>query len=48
MLVGIASYECTFISLDVVPVDPTTVDQWEHPPFSGYFDGKFFFCSRPK
>ncbi|EPQ56473.1 carboxypeptidase S [Gloeophyllum trabeum ATCC 11539] len=24
---------------DVVPVDPTTVDQWAHPPFSGYFDG---------
>ncbi|KIM44930.1 hypothetical protein M413DRAFT_442904 [Hebeloma cylindrosporum] len=25
---------------DVVPVDPTTVDQWTHPPYSGYFDGK--------
>ncbi|KDQ61781.1 hypothetical protein JAAARDRAFT_31262 [Jaapia argillacea MUCL 33604] len=24
---------------DVVPVDPTTVEQWEHPPYSGYFDG---------
>lgn len=24
---------------DVVPVDPTTVDQWTQPPFSGYFDG---------
>ncbi|KAK0546645.1 hypothetical protein OC846_001382 [Tilletia horrida] len=23
---------------DVVPVDPQTVDQWTHPPFSGYFD----------
>jgi len=26
---------------DVVPVDPKTVDQWTHPPYSGYFDGKF-------
>ncbi|KAF9485495.1 carboxypeptidase S [Pholiota conissans] len=25
---------------DVVPVDPTTVDQWTHPPYSGFFDGK--------
>ncbi|KAI0352309.1 carboxypeptidase S [Trametes cingulata] len=25
---------------DVVPVDPDTVDQWDHPPFSGHFDGK--------
>ncbi|KDQ26780.1 hypothetical protein PLEOSDRAFT_31133 [Pleurotus ostreatus PC15] len=25
---------------DVVPVDPTTVDQWEHPPYSGFFDGE--------
>ncbi|RDB15819.1 Carboxypeptidase S [Hypsizygus marmoreus] len=25
---------------DVVPVDPTTVDKWTHPPFSGYFDGE--------
>ncbi|KAI6041920.1 carboxypeptidase S [Pisolithus marmoratus] len=24
---------------DVVPVEPTTVDKWTHPPFSGYFDG---------
>ncbi|CAA7267427.1 unnamed protein product [Cyclocybe aegerita] len=24
---------------DVVPVDPTTVDQWVHPPYSGHFDG---------
>ncbi|THH12982.1 hypothetical protein EW146_g7187 [Bondarzewia mesenterica] len=24
---------------DVVPVDPKTVDEWEHPPYSGYFDG---------
>jgi acetylornithine deacetylase/succinyl-diaminopimelate desuccinylase-like protein len=27
--------------IDVVPVDPTTVDQWTHPPYSGYFDGEF-------
>ncbi|KDQ61780.1 hypothetical protein JAAARDRAFT_204220 [Jaapia argillacea MUCL 33604] len=25
---------------DVVPVDQTTLDQWEHPPYSGYFDGE--------
>ncbi|ETW78965.1 Metallo peptidase M20 [Heterobasidion irregulare TC 32-1] len=24
---------------DVVPVDPSTVDQWEKPPYSGYYDG---------
>ncbi|KAG1881229.1 hypothetical protein F4604DRAFT_1678822 [Suillus subluteus] len=25
---------------DVVPVEDTTIDQWQHPPFSGYFDGE--------
>ncbi|KAI5124192.1 hypothetical protein M0805_005043 [Coniferiporia weirii] len=25
---------------DVVPVDPRTVDEWVHPPFSGFFDGE--------
>ncbi|KAF8909393.1 carboxypeptidase S [Gymnopilus junonius] len=25
---------------DVVPVDPTTVDEWTHPPYSGHFDGQ--------
>ncbi|KAI0820814.1 carboxypeptidase S [Trametes gibbosa] len=25
---------------DVVPVNPDTVDKWNHPPFSGHFDGK--------
>ncbi|TBU60979.1 carboxypeptidase S [Dichomitus squalens] len=25
---------------DVVPVNPDTVDEWTHPPFSGYFDGE--------
>ncbi|KAI0766929.1 carboxypeptidase S [Trametes elegans] len=25
---------------DVVPVNPDTVDKWDHPPFSGHFDGK--------
>ncbi|KIJ65646.1 hypothetical protein HYDPIDRAFT_110778 [Hydnomerulius pinastri MD-312] len=25
---------------DVVPVEPTTYDEWTHPPFSGYFDGE--------
>ncbi|KAH9987513.1 hypothetical protein BJV77DRAFT_1070482 [Russula vinacea] len=24
---------------DVVPVEPETVDQWEYPPYSGYYDG---------
>jgi Gly-Xaa carboxypeptidase len=26
---------------DVVPVPNSTVKSWTHPPFSGYFDGKF-------
>ncbi|KAL0071168.1 hypothetical protein AAF712_001728 [Marasmius tenuissimus] len=25
---------------DVVPVNPATVDQWAHPPYSGHFDGE--------
>jgi len=25
---------------DVVPVNPETYGEWEHPPFSGYYDGK--------
>ncbi|KAF9450372.1 carboxypeptidase S [Macrolepiota fuliginosa MF-IS2] len=25
---------------DVVPVEPTTIDKWTHPPFSGHFDGE--------
>ena len=25
---------------DVVPVEPRTVDQWTHPPYSGYYDGE--------
>lgn len=25
---------------DVVPVEETTIDQWQYPPFSGYFDGE--------
>ncbi|KAJ2969728.1 hypothetical protein NUW58_g9912 [Xylaria curta] len=28
---------------DVVPVAEETVDQWTHPPFSGYFDGKYIW-----
>ncbi|KAL4073057.1 hypothetical protein V8B97DRAFT_1869576 [Scleroderma yunnanense] len=28
---------------DVVPVEPSTVDQWIHPPFSGYYDGNFIW-----
>lgn len=27
------------VTIDVVPVHPNTVDQWAHPPYSGYFDG---------
>ncbi|KAK1232132.1 hypothetical protein PQX77_004733 [Marasmius sp. AFHP31] len=25
---------------DVVPVEPSTVDQWTYPPYAGYYDGK--------
>jgi acetylornithine deacetylase/succinyl-diaminopimelate desuccinylase-like protein len=25
---------------DVVPVDPKTVDEWTHPPYSGFYDGE--------
>ena len=28
-----------FSHTDVVPVHPDTVDQWTHPPYSGFFDG---------
>ncbi|KAI0731073.1 carboxypeptidase S [Earliella scabrosa] len=28
---------------DVVPVEPLTVDQWHHPPFSGFFDGEYIW-----
>ncbi|KAI0166918.1 carboxypeptidase S [Hypoxylon sp. FL1284] len=28
---------------DVVPVAESTIDQWTHPPFSGYFDGRFIW-----
>ncbi|KAJ1564690.1 hypothetical protein HK096_006777, partial [Nowakowskiella sp. JEL0078] len=28
---------------DVVPVNPSTWDQWQHPPFSGYNDGKYIW-----
>lgn len=28
---------------DVVPVPEKTLEQWEHPPFSGTFDGKFIW-----
>ncbi|KAI5999721.1 hypothetical protein EDD15DRAFT_76890 [Pisolithus albus] len=28
---------------DVVPVEPTTVDKWTHPPFSGHFDGTYIW-----
>ena len=33
------SIHLTGVLTDVVPVDSTTIDQWTHPPFSGYFDG---------
>jgi len=25
---------------DVVPVEPSTISQWTHPPYSGHFDGE--------
>ncbi|KAF8341297.1 carboxypeptidase S [Cantharellus anzutake] len=28
---------------DVVPVDPTTVEEWVHPPYSGFFDGTYIW-----
>ncbi|KAI0342968.1 carboxypeptidase S [Trametopsis cervina] len=28
---------------DVVPVEPTTVDTWEHPPYSGLYDGEWLW-----
>ncbi|RPD64385.1 carboxypeptidase S [Lentinus tigrinus ALCF2SS1-7] len=28
---------------DVVPVEPATVDQWIHPPYSGHFDGEWIW-----
>lgn len=28
---------------DVVPVEPTTIDRWTHPPFSGHFDGTYIW-----
>ncbi|KAI0277860.1 carboxypeptidase S [Russula aff. rugulosa BPL654] len=28
---------------DVTPVNPETVNKWEHPPYSGYYDGKFIW-----
>ncbi|PCH36644.1 carboxypeptidase S [Wolfiporia cocos MD-104 SS10] len=28
---------------DVVPVNPDTFDEWEHPPYSGYYDGTFIW-----
>lgn len=28
---------------DVVPVNPDTVSEWTHPPFSGHFDGKLLW-----
>lgn len=29
--------------LDVVPADPASLDQWEHPPFSGDIDGEYIW-----
>ena len=29
----------TQISVDVVPVEPLTLNQWKYPPFSGFYDG---------
>ncbi|KAG8863946.1 hypothetical protein FRC20_010416 [Serendipita sp. 405] len=30
-------------SADTVPVNPTTVDKWTYPPWSGYYDGEFIW-----
>ncbi|KAG1908133.1 uncharacterized protein F5891DRAFT_1179654 [Suillus fuscotomentosus] len=32
---------------DVVPVLETTIDEWQHPPFSGYFDGESLWGRGP-
>ena len=29
--------------VDVVPVNPDTVDEWKYPPYSGHYDGTSFF-----
>ncbi|GAA5836168.1 hypothetical protein JCM3766R1_001983 [Sporobolomyces carnicolor] len=29
--------------VDVVPVDPATVDQWTFPPFAGHYDGEYLY-----
>lgn len=39
-LSSIYSLKLRGVFVDVVPVEPTTVDTWEHPPYSGFFDGK--------
>ena len=28
---------------DVVPVEKSTIDAWEYPPFSGHYDGKYIW-----
>lgn len=28
---------------DVVPVEPSTVNQWKYPPYSGHYDGEFIY-----
>ena len=28
--------------IDVVPVEPKTVDKWKYPPYSGHYDGALF------
>ncbi len=28
---------------DVVPVEPSTVGAWTHPPFSGHYDGEYIW-----
>lgn len=32
-------YYRSILLLDVVPVDPSTTDQWIEPPYSGLYDG---------
>ncbi|GAA5878662.1 hypothetical protein JCM16303_002161 [Sporobolomyces ruberrimus] len=29
--------------VDVVPVDPSTLDEWTHPPWKGHYDGEYLW-----
>lgn len=38
--VKIVLCQATHDTSDVVPVDPKTVDEWQFPPYSGFYDGQ--------